>query len=360
MIKTLNHLRGLDWYLTGAILLLVLMGIISLAGSPERHFFQQQSLFLGIGLFLMILVSFFDWRALKENSIFILFLYFFGITLLIGLFFFAPVIREVRRWYLIGPFSFDPVEYLKIILIILLAKYFSDRHVEMYKFSHLIFSGLYIALPALIVFFQPDFGSIIIFGSLWLGMIIFSGIKTKHFLILILIGTLLFSLSWTFFLRDYQRARIVGFLEPRVDPQGINWSPIQARIAIGSGGLFGQGIGEGSQTRQGFLSEPETDFIFSAIAEEMGLIGVFLLLTLYLFIIWRILKNAWLVRDNFARLFCVGVVIILLVQAFVNIAMNQGLLPIVGIPLPFVSYGGSNLIFTLITIGLVQGIRTKQ
>jgi len=359
MIKTLNHLKRLDWYLTGAILLLALMGIISLAGSPEKHFFQQQILFLGIGLLLMILVSFFDWRALKENSFFIISLYLAGIALLVGLFFFAPVIREVRRWYIIGPFSFDPVEYVKIVLIILLAKYFSDRHVEMYKFSHVVLSGLYTALPAAIVFFQPDFGSIIILGSLWLGMIIFSGIKIKHLLILFLIGLLLFSLGWAFFLKDYQKARIVGFLEPRLDPQGINWSPIQARIAIGSGGLLGQGIGEGSQTRQGFLSEPETDFIFAAIAEEMGLVGVFVLFLLYLFIIWRTLIIAGEARDNFSRLFCVGFIIILLAQAFVNIAMNQGLLPIVGLPLPLVSYGGSNLVFTLITVGIVQGIRAR-
>jgi len=359
MIKTLNHLKRLDWYLTGAILLLALMGIISLAGSPEKHFFQQQILFLGIGLLLMILVSFFDWRALKENSFFIISLYLAGIALLVGLFFFAPVIREVRRWYIIGPFSFDPVEYVKIVLIILLAKYFSIRHIEMYKFSHVVLSGLYTALPAAIVFFQPDFGSIIILGSLWLGMIIFSGIKIKHLLILFLIGLLLFSLGWAFFLKDYQKARIVGFLEPRLDPQGINWSPIQARIAIGSGGLLGQGIGEGSQTRQGFLSEPETDFIFAAIAEEMGLVGVFVLFLLYLFIIWRTLIIAGEARDNFSRLFCVGFIIILLAQAFVNIAMNQGLLPIVGLPLPLVSYGGSNLVFTLITVGIVQGIRAR-
>lgn len=356
MIKILNQIKKLDWYIAGTASFLVLIGLASLYGSSAEEFSRKQFFFLLLGIILMIVVSFFDWRAFKEDSYFVMLLYSFGITLLLGLFFFAPIIRGVRRWYIIGPFSFDPVEYVKIILVILLAKYFSERHIEMYKFSHIIFSGIYVGFPVAIAFFQPDIGTAIILIALWFGILLLSGIKIKHFLVLILIGIIIFSLGWAFMLRDYQKARITGFLEPRLDPQGINWNPEQARIAIGSGGFWGRGIGQGPQTQHGFLPETETDFIFSAIAEEMGFIGVFVVLSLFSFISWRILKITLKCTDNFSRLFCSGFVILLLSQVFINISMNQGLLPIVGIPLPLVSYGGSNLVFTFIGLGIIQSI----
>ncbi len=356
MTKTLNHLKNLDWIIVGVASLLAAIGLVSIHGST---LFSRQALFLGLGILLMIVVSFFDWRILKEDSYLVLLLYSTGILLLLGLFVFAPAIRDVRRWYDFGIVSFDPVEYVKIVLIILLAKYFSGRHVEMYKFSHIILSGMYVAIPAVITLFQPDLGSALVLISLWIGILFISGIKTKHLIILFLIGVILFSLGWAFVLKDYQKARLTGFLEPRLDPQGINWNPEQAKIAIGSGGIFGQGIGEGPQTRYGFLPETETDFIFSALAEETGLIGVIIILTLFSLLIWRILRIALRAPDNFSRLFCSGFVIILLVQVFVNIGMNQGLLPIVGIPLPLVSYGGSNLIFTFIALGIIQSIKAS-
>ncbi len=358
MNKILGHMRRLDWLLVGAVSLLVAIGLTSIHGGTGGSAFQRQAIFFVLGFFIMIAVSFIDWRIFKEDSHLVLYLYAVGIALLLGLFAFAPAVRGVRRWYDLGIVSFDPVEYVKIVLIILLAKYFSGRHVEMYKFSHIVLSGIYVAVPSVITFFQPDLGSAIVLISLWLGILLISGIKTKHLIILILIGIMIFSLGWAFVLKDYQKARLTGFLEPRLDPQGINWNPEQAKIAIGSGGIFGQGIGEGPQTRYGFLPETETDFIFSAVAEEAGIVGVSILMMLFLIVIWRILKTTLAAPDNFSRLFCSGLVILLLVQVSVNIGMNLGLLPIVGIPLPFVSYGGSNLVFTFIALGVVQGIRS--
>ena len=358
MIRILNHMRKLDLVLLGASSLLVAIGLVSIHGGVGGSAFQRQAIFFVLGLLIMVAVSFIDWRMFKEDSYLVLSLYSIGITLLLGLFVFAPVIRGVRRWYDLGIVSFDPVEYVKLVLIILLAKYFSGRHVEMYKFSHIVLSGIYVAIPSMITFFQPDLGSSIVLVSLWLGVLLVSGIKTKHLVILILAGIMIFSLGWTFALKDYQKARLTGFFEPRLDPRGINWNPEQARIAIGNGGIFGQGIGEGSQTRHGFLPETETDFIFSAIAEEAGFIGILVLIALILIVVWRILRIALAAPDNFSRLFCSGLAILLLAQASVNIGMNLGLLPIVGIPLPFVSYGGSNLIFTFIALGIVQGIRS--
>ncbi len=361
MNKVLSHIKKIDWVIAFSALFLCFIGLLSLYGKPTEGLpvnFQKQAIFVLIGFLLMVLLSFFDWRSLKENSYLILALYFSGIILLLGLFLFAPELRGVRRWYTMGPVSFDPVEFFKIVLIILLAKYFSKRHIEMYKFSHIVLSGLYVLIPSVITFFQPDMGSAIILVFLWIGILFLSGIKTKHFFILCLVGIMIFSLSWLFLLKDYQKVRITAFMEPHFDPQGINWNPEQARIAIGSGGFLGQGIGQGTQTRYGFLPEAQTDFIFSAIAEEMGIVGVLAIFILFFAMIMRILKIALNVRDNFSRLFCFGFVVLIISQVFINVAMNQGLLPIVGLPLPLISYGGSNLIFTFVGLGIIQNIKS--
>lgn len=361
MEKVLDHIKKLDWVIILAASLLSLIGILSIYGFDESNLAaaQKQIFFLCLGIVLMIAVSFFDWRILKESSSLILVLYFIGIILLLGLFVFAPIVRDVRRWYLIGPFSFDPVEFIKIVLIVLLAKYFSSRHIEMYKIRHIVLSGIYVAIPSVITFFQPDLGSAIILVSLWVGVLVLSGIQIKHFVILIFIGSLLFAGSWSFLLKDYQKSRIIGFLEPATDVQGVGWNLEQSKIAIGSGGFWGAGIGEGSQTRYGFLPVAKTDFIFASIAEEMGFVGVSVLFLLFLILIWRILKIILGSTDNFSRIVCSGFLIVLISQAFVNIGMNQGILPIIGIPLPLVSYGGSSLIFTFIGLGLIQSIYSK-
>ena len=306
----------------------------------------------------MVAVSFFDWREFRENPYFILALYFLCILSLLGLFFFASEIRGVRSWYKIGPVSFNPVEFTKIVLIILLAKYFSMRHIEMYRLRHILLSGFYILLPVILIFLQPDLGSVIILIILWTGILIISGIKLRHFLILVLCGLLILALSWSFLLRNYQKERIMSFFAPQIEPLGMGWNQAQAKIAIGSGGIFGQGLGSGSQTRYGFLPEPHTDFIFAAIAEEAGLVGISIMLLLFVILIWRVMKIAITSQSNFPRLFASGLAIVLFSQIFIHIGMNLGILPVIGIPLPLVSYGGSGLIATCIGLGILQSIKT--
>jgi len=358
----LRHLRKIDWQIFISVLLICGIGLLSLwsisLGRGNFLILKKQIIFLSIGIFLMFFLSFLDWRMFRENPYFILTLYFFCVLLLIGLFFFAPSIRGTRGWYRIGKISFDPVEFTKIVLIILLAKYFSMRHVEMYKLRHILLSGFYVLIPAVLVFFQPNFGSAMILVFLWVGILIISGIKLRHFFLLFLVFLIFLSLGWTFLLKDYQKERIVGFLFPEIEPLGIGWSQNQSKIAIGSGGLFGQGFGKGSQTQYGFLPEPHTDFIFSAIAEEMGLMGVLILLFLFVFLVYRIIKIALFSQSNFPRLFASGFVIILFSQIFIHIGMNLGLLPVVGISLPFVSYGGSSLITLFMGLGILQSIKT--
>lgn len=356
----LRTLKNLDWILITAVFLLVGFGLLSIysssIGKDDFSNFNKQIIFFAIGIFLMFFLSFFDWRVFQENSYLILIFYLLCLGGLAGLFFFAPEIRGVKGWYKIGPVSIDPIEFTKIILVILLAKYFSIRHVEMYRFKHILLSGFYILLPALLIFFQPDLGSVLILLLLWLGMLIISGIKLRHFLILALCGLLILILSWGFALKDYQKERIISFFIP-AEPLGISWSQNQAKIAIGSGGILGQGIGAGSQTQYGFLPEPQTDFIFSAIAEEMGLFGILIILFLFSVLIFRIIKIAFEKKGNFPRLFATGLIALLISQIFVHCGMNLGILPIIGIFLPFVSYGGSSLITLFSVLGILQSIK---
>jgi len=306
--------------------------------------------------FLMFILSFFDWRAFRDNPYLISILYFISCLSLLGLFFFAPEIRGVKSWYKFGEISIHPVEFLNIILIILLAKHFSLRHIEMYRIKHIFQSGLYVLIPAFLIFLQPDMGQVIILVLLWLGILIISGIKIRHFLVIILIFLLLLILSWGTILKDYQKERIMSFLIP-YDPLGVSWSQNQSKIAIGSGGLFGQGIKKGGQTQYGFLPEPQTDFIFAALAEETGLIGVLLLLILFSILLWRLMRIAFFAQTNFCRLFATGLAIFLVSHIFINIGMNLGLLPVIGISLPLVSYGGSDLIATFIGLGILQNLK---
>lgn len=358
------HLKRLDWILITSALLLVSIGLLSIYSSSLRRgdFFNlnKQIIFFGIGFFLMLLISFFDWRALRSDPYLILTLYFFCLIGLAGLFWFAPEIRGIKSWYKIGPLSIDPIEFTKIVLIILLAKYFSMRHIEMYRTKHIFLSGIYVFLPAILIFLQPDLGSVLILVALWVGVLVISGIKIRHFLILVLCGLLILILSWSTLLKDYQKERIISFVIPQIEPLGVSWSQNQAKIAIGSGGIFGQGIGKGSQTQYGFLPEPQTDFTFAAIAEELGLMGVSVLLFLFLIFLWRITKIALISQTNFPRLFASGLGILLVSQIFIHIGMNLGILPIIGISLPLISYGGSNLITTFIALGILQSIRINQ
>jgi len=358
-----RHLKNLDWILIISALLLVGIGLLSLYSSSlakgDFSNFKKQIIFFGIGFFLMLGLSFFDWRALRDNPYLILILYFFCLVALLSLFFFAPEIRGVKSWYKIGGLTIDPIEFTKLVLIILLAKYFSTRHVEMYQIRHILLSGFYFLIPAILVFFQPDLGQVIILILLWSGILIISGISFKRFLILVFCFLLIFILAWNFALKDYQKVRVLSFIQPQLaDPLAIGWSQNQAKIAIGSGGVFGQGIGSGSQTQYGFLPEPQTDFIFAAIAEETGLIGVSVLFFLFSILIWRISKIVLSAQTNFPRLFASGFVILLISQIFIHIGMNIGILPIIGIPLPLISYGGSSLIATFIELGILQSIKT--
>ena len=358
----LSHIKRMDWTLIIVSSLLVIIGLVSIYSSSDGNFsnLYKQGGFFIFSLLCMFLVSFIDNRTVRENPSIILTLYFFCILALIGVFFFAPEIRGIKSWYNLGIFTFNPIELTKIVLILILAKYFSKRHVELYKIKHIILSGIYAFIPSLLIFMQPEFGSVLIIIVIWIGILLVSGIRVRDFILLCLTFLILFAGLWSFMLKDYQRQRVISFIAPQSDPLGQGWSQNQAMISIGSGGLIGKGIGNGSQTQYGFLPEPQTDFIFSAIGEETGFLGVSFIFALFGLLYWRILKIALKANSNFTRLFATGLALSIFIQMLINIGMNIGFLPVIGIPLPMVSYGGSNLLFTFIAIGILQNMKINE
>ena len=359
----LDHFKKLDWILIVCTVVVSAFGLAGIysRGLAQQDFsdFQKQLVFFGAGFIIMLGISFLDYRLLRNNSYLILILYFICLLLLVGLHFFAPSIRGTRGWYRIGFISLDPIEPTKIVMMVLLAKYFSMRHVELYKFRHILISGLYVLLPAVLIFTKPDLGGTMVILLMWLGILLVSGVKLKHFLILCLCFVMVAGFSWQFLLKDYQRDRVTSFIFP-TDVLGGSWSQTQTKISIGSGQLFGTGIGNDSQVQYGFLPESHTDFIFSAMAQEWGLIGIIIFFIAYVILIWRVLVIALTAESNFPRLFAVGFAITLIAQFIINIGMNLSLLPVVGLYLPFASYGGSGLIGNFISIGILQSIRTRK
>ncbi|MBI2642536.1 MAG: rod shape-determining protein RodA [Candidatus Wildermuthbacteria bacterium] len=356
------RLKNFDWILAGSALLLTLFGLISVFSSSggETGFgnFQKQAIFLVVGIILMLIFAFLDWRLLKNNPYLITALYVLGLLGLLGLFFFAPETRGTRGWYRFGGLSFDPIELMKLVLVILMAKYLSLRHIVLYNLREIALSGAYFGLPVALIFLQPNLGSALVLIALWMAVVLVSGIKLRHVMVIVTVMVLIFSLGWSVVLKDYQKARIMSFIEPELDPLGMGWSQLQSKIAIGNGGLFGQGFGKGTQTQYGFLSEPQTDFIFAAIGEEFGFLGVLGLFLLYFSLIFRVIRLAIHAESNFPRFFAVGFAALIVFQVFINVGMNLGLLPIIGLPLPLVSYGGSALIFSYIGLGILQSIKS--
>ena len=360
-----SHLKKLDKPLILAAVFLAFLGILELTGMAQNDSVflahqNKQIIALAAGIFIMFGVSLFDYRFFKNNSYGAI-LFYAGIIILLAVLLVAgEQTRGTVAWFKIAGFAFAPVEITKIALVVLLAKYFSGRQAEMYRFFHLIVSFAYVALPAALVLLQPDLGSALVLLSLWLGLVLFSGISRKQIIIMALCGVLVFTFAWAGFLKDYQKERILNVLNPYHDPQGIGYNVIQSMIAIGDGGLSGKGLGYGSQVQLKFLPEAHTDFMLASIAEELGFISVLAVFSLVLIIIWRIIKVAFIAENNFARMFCGGMALLIFIQTVINSGMNFGISPVIGITFPFLSYGGSSLIALFFGLGLVQSIKVRS
>lgn len=320
------------------------------------EFFNKQIIWILIGFTVFFIFSFIDFRFLKRTDI-LVFIYLLNSLILLSLFILGYVSHGAKSWFDFGYFSFQPVDMMKLILVLILAKYFSRRHVEIRDIKHIFISGFYALIPLILVLLQPDFGSAMIIFFIWLGMILVSGISKTHLFLVFTSSLVIFASLWFFVFAPYQKARIVNFINPLADIHGTGYNAFQSTIAVGSGGITGKGLGFGTQSRLKFLPQPQSDFVFAAYAEEWGLVGSLLILFLYGAIIWRILYSATLGAYNFEILFGMGIAIFFMSHILINIGMNLGLMPITGIPLPFMSYGGSHLLVEFAGLGILMSMR---
>ncbi len=355
-IGLFRFFRQIDWWLVGSVVLIALAGAFTMRSfGTEDVFFERQLLWIGISLTTMFALSFVDFRFLRRTSV-IVTVYGFSILLLIAVLLFGDVIQGSQRWIDLGFFSFQPSDPVKIGIILVLAKYFSRRHVEIAHIRHIIISGLYIFLLFALVFLQPDLGTAIIFFLLWLGMVLVSGISKKHLLLVFSLAVIGFGLLWFTVFEDYQKQRIITFIHPLADIQGAGYNAYQSTIAVGSGQLLGKGVGYGTQSKLQFLPEYQTDFIFASFAEEWGYVGVVVLFVLFGVVQWRIIRSAIFGASNFESLFSAGLSIFIMCHFVVHVGMNIGVLPVTGTTLPFMSYGGSHLLTECIGIGILLGM----
>ena len=353
-----THLKRFDWILIGSLIPLFLWSLLTLksvGGATEDSFFYRQLTWIGIGFLVMFLVASVEWRFFARSGV-VLVLYGSIISLLLFLFIVGTRVKGAQSWLSFSAASFQPAEIMKLALIILLAKYYSYRHMDIVRIRHIFITGFYTALPFILILIQPDLGSALIIFAIWAGMTMVAGIRVRHFIMLAAAGMVSIALAWTYVLAPYQQQRISTFLNPAADPQGTGYNALQSVIAVGSGELLGKGVGYGSQSRLQFLPESRTDFIFAAFAEEWGFLGVLLLLLCLGVFLWRVLAIGELSPANFSKLFAIGFSILVVVQGIIHAGMNMGILPITGITFPFMSYGGSSLLALFVGIGILQNI----
>jgi rod shape determining protein RodA len=359
------RLLHFDFWLLGATLILTFIGVAMIysataciTGEPLDLASPalRQAIYLAVGLVGMFALALIDYRvyASLRWPIWIFTIAILAIVSVIG-----QITHGAQRWIDLRIFLFQPSELSKLLLILVVAKYMADHENEMTRWRGLAVSFFFVALPLVLVYLQPDLGTAIVIGATWGVMALAAGMKTRDVLIILAIGAVAAPLIWAN-LRPYQQERILTFIDPQRDPLGTGYNVTQARIAIGSGGLYGLGFCSGTQSQLRFLRIRQTDFIFSVIGEELGFIGSLFVIALFAFILFRIIRAAMLSRTAYGKLVAVGVVAMIFVQSYVNLGMNLGLMPVTGIPLPFVSSGGSSLISLLAAEGVIQSIVMRQ
>ncbi|MCD4761962.1 rod shape-determining protein RodA [bacterium] len=357
--KILVYLKNFDWILFAAVLLLIFFGlaeIYSIALSNEDLQllnFRKQAIFVVIGIILLFLLAFFDYHNFRSFSNYF---YLLGLLLLVGVLFLGKTVRGTTGWFEFFGFSLQPVEFVKFFLIIFLARYFSGVSIRTNQLKHLIISGLGMLLFVGLVLKQPDFGSAFLLFLLWVIMVILAGFNKKYLIYIGLILVIALSFGWFVFFKDYQKQRIITFINPGSNTLVEGYNSAQATIAVGAGGLIGRGIGFGSQSQLKFLPESQNDFIFAVVAEELGFLGVCLIIFFFAVFFYRMLKSVKAVNNDFGIFFLLGATSLIFIEMFINIGMNVGLMPVVGISLPFLSYGGSAIISSLLIVGVVESI----
>lgn len=361
---TKRFLRRIDFLLLFAAVAIVIYGLIIISSAThintpgeERFWFvQRQAIFAVVNGFLAILFMNFDYRGLSQHGNK---LYIFNLIMLLAVMLFGHAALGAQRWIQIGPISLQPSEFSKLIMIICMASILEERMGRLNGIQDLLPIAAYIGLPFLLVLKQPDLGTSLVFMAIFFGMVITCGMPWKIFTGIVLAGVAMFPVLWHF-MKDYQKMRIMVFLDPNVDPLGSGYHIIQSKIAIGSGMLFGKGLFEGTQSQLNFLPENHTDFIFAVVGEELGFVGAVILLLLYLIVFWRGIMIAKEASDVFGRLLAVGITSMLAFHVLVNVGMTTGIMPVTGIPLPLMSYGISSLTTNILAIAILLNVHMHR
>lgn len=353
-------LRSIDWVLAGCVIAISCFGLATMhAFGPSAEgdpFFTRQVAWLAVSLCVFVGMASIDYRFLRRTPI-VVAVYGTAVLSLLGLYVFGSTFSGAQSWYNFGFFAFQPVEFAKMALIIVLAKYFSRRHVEIARIRHVIVSGAYAFVIFALLFLQPDFGSAMLVFAVWLGMVMVSGISKKHLAFVATLAAVCGVAVWGLMLDDYQKNRIRTFLDPLSDIRGAGYNAYQATITVGSGQIFGKGVGFGTQSRLKFLPEYETDFVFAAFAEEWGFVGVIILFVLWFIVIWRIVEVGRFGETNFESLYAYGLVLLLMSHFTIHVGMNIGEMPVTGLTFPFMSYGGTHLLVSYAALGILMGMR---
>ncbi len=355
-------LRDFDWLLLSFVLLICGLGVMEIYSATLHTKFAgvhtKQVYWVMAGMALMFLVSLIDYHVLLDR---IHWFYVASIVSLVAVLLIGKKYLGARRWIQMpGGQHFQPSEWVKLVLILALAKYFSELHQKDASLGDIAKAGVMAGVPMLLVLKQPDLGTALTYVPVLIMALLLGGIRAKHAIAIILLGALAVPVVWHYGLKPYQKERLVSFREPEADPQGSGYQVQQSLIAVGSGGLWGKGIAKGTQTQGLFLPVPQTDFIFAAWCEEHGFVGAISVLLLYFLVLMRLVHNAQTAPDGAGAFVVMGVVAVLFFHILVNVGMVVGYMPVTGIPLPLMSYGGSSVLFMFLALGIVMNIRMRR
>jgi rod shape determining protein RodA len=355
-------LFNIDWALLAAALILLGIGvatILSATFAGRNNGLEMKQLYaIALGLVGLLVVVSLDYRRLVDRAPV---LYLGAVAVLLYVLFFGPRIAGTRRWFM-GPggFQVQPSEFAKLVAALLVAKIFAEAKKETLGLFDILAPGAAVGLMALLIAAEPDLGTAFTLVPLFLTVAFLAGLRMRAILGVFLVMMVVGSLGWMFALKDYQKSRIYTFLDPNLDPRGAGYQKIQSEIAVGSGGVAGKGYKQGTQSQLGYLPARHTDFIFSVFAEENGFVGVVAVLGLYMFILWRAFETAQMARDRVGAFLAAGIAAILSFQVIYNVAMVAGLVPVKGLPLPLMSYGGSSVLSSLFAVGLILNVRMRR
>ena len=354
--------RDFDWVLLLIVLVICALGVMEIYSATLNTKFQgmhvRQVYWIAAGLLLMFLLSVVNYQVLLES---VPWMYGIAILSLVAVLVFGRKYLGARRWILMpGGSHFQPSEWVKLILILAIAKYFADYNERELPFRELVKAGMIVGLPMLLVLKQPDLGTALTYVPVAIMGVFLGGMRAKHALILLLIAGILMPAVWHYGLKPYQKERLTSFMAPEADSKGSGYQVIQSLVAVGSGGLWGKGATKGTQTQGQFLPVPHTDFIFAAWSEEHGFVGATFVLLLYFLMLMRLISNAQTAPDRAGTFIVMGVVAVLTFHVLVNVGMVVGFMPVTGIPLPLMSYGGSSVLFTFLALGIVMNVRMRR